>query len=189
MKILVIQSATIQHIPAIVTLDRLCFGGLWTEEGYRREINSPNSDLLLLGVGEEESKGFPKQQQIIGLGCMWSIVEEAHITLLGIHPDYRRSGLGKLLLIQLFQQAVTRKLERVTLEVRAANQEAISLYESLGFRIAGRRKKYYPKTGEDALILWRRGLDQPEFVRDLACWQQQNGTRLKDRYCLIDDCY
>ncbi len=188
-KILVIQSATIQHIPAIVTLDRLCFGKLWTEEGYRREIDSPNSELLLMAVadlvGERINTTTQENSKIIGLGCMWSIVEEAHITLLGIHPDYQQQGLGKLLLVKLLQRALIRQLQRATLEVRLSNQPAIALYETFGFRHAGRRKRYYP-TGEDALILWRSGLDKPEFRKDLAEWEHSIGDRLSKNNWSID---
>jgi ribosomal-protein-alanine N-acetyltransferase len=125
-----------------------------------------------------------KGNQIVGIACFWAIVEEAHITLLGIIPEYQRQGLGQLLLYVLLQQAVERKLERATLEVRASNQAAINLYEKFGFRIAGRRKKYYPQTGEDALILWRGGLSQPEFQTDLVNWEEKISNRLATDYII-----
>jgi [ribosomal protein S18]-alanine N-acetyltransferase len=181
-KILVIRSATIQHIPAIVTLDRLCFGELWTADGYAREINSSNSDLFILtvvDVAEATDRISQKRAKVIGIGCMWSILEEAHITLLGIHPDYQRQGLGKFLLVKLLQTAVNRQLTRATLEVRTSNESAIALYEALGFRHAGIRRKYYAKTGEDALILWRSGLNYPKFAQKLNEWERESRERLK----------
>ena len=156
------RQAIADDLDAIVALDKLCLGGIWSADGYLREIDSPNSTLLLIQEDQE--------QTLIGLGCLWSIVEEAHITLLGIHPEYRRRGLGKLLLFLLLEDAVSRKLERATLEVKATNIIAISLYQKYGFREAGRRKNYYP-TGEDALILWLNGLDKPEFSQQLQMWQ------------------
>lgn len=188
MKILVIRSATIQHIPAIVTLDRLCFGGLWTADGYAREINSPNSDLFILtvvDVAEATDRISKKRAKVIGIGCMWSILEEAHITLLGIHPDYQRQGLGKLLLVKLLQTAVNRQLTRATLEVRTSNEPAIALYEALGFNHVGIRRKYYAKTGEDALILWRSGLALPKFAKKLSEWERDSRERLRLNHWLI----
>lgn len=188
MKILVIRSATIQHIPAIVTLDRLCFGGLWTADGYAREINSPNSDLFILtvvDVAEATDRISKKRAKVIGIGCMWSILEEAHITLLGIHPDYQRQGLGKLLLVKLLQTAVNRQLTRATLEVRTSNEPAIALYEALGFHHVGIRRKYYAKTGEDALILWRSGLALPKFAKKLSEWERDSRERLRLNHWLI----
>ncbi|WP_215609107.1 ribosomal protein S18-alanine N-acetyltransferase [Leptothoe spongobia] len=143
-------------LPAVLELDRLCLGGLWTEAGYRREIDSPNSDLLVLLA----------DQDIIGLGCLWAILDEAHITTLAIHPDYHRQRLGQFLLIQLLYLAGKRTLTHATLEVRASNQRALSLYQKFDFRTAGRRKRYY-KDDEDALILWRSQLQTPEFLQSL----------------------
>ena len=171
MKLLQIRPAIAEKIPEILALDRLCFNGIWSEDGYRREINSDKSSLLTLSIEDHA------ELKIIGIGCLWSILEEAHITLLGIHPNYHRQSLGSLLLYTLLKDAVNRQLERATLEVVTSNQVAINLYEKFGFKVAGTRKNYYPKTGEDALILWRNGLDKPEFKREL----QDRGNKIRDR--------
>ncbi len=156
------QLLTEALLPAVLTLDQVCLGGLWTEAGYRREIESPNSDLLVLLA----------DNQVIGLGCVWAILEEAHITTLAIHPDYHRQYLGQFLLIQLLQLARHRGLTHATLEVRAANQGALHLYQKLGFQTAGRRKRYY-KDGEDALILWRNQLQTAEYQQLLVQLQRE----------------
>lgn len=153
-----------------VALDQLCFGGLWTLEGYQREIANPNSTLLILTIPNAESFD---QEQIIGLGCYWAILEEAHITMLAVHPDFQGQGLGKLLIYHLLESAYQRQLERATLEVKATNEVALGLYTKFGFKIAGRRKGYYQDTGEDALILWRNDLAKPEFPEKLAQWQRE----------------
>jgi ribosomal-protein-alanine N-acetyltransferase len=183
-KLLAIKPPTPKELEEIVELDRICFGKLWTKEGYQRELASPNSLLLSLSLLKQEIKleseiaKYPEpspnlQFQIIGIACFWSIIEEAHITLLGIHPDYRGQGLGQLLLYILLERAVVRKLERATLEVKASNQAALGLYEKFGFQVAGRRKAYYSLTGEDALIMWRGGLAKVDFKADLASWSNQ----------------
>jgi ribosomal-protein-alanine N-acetyltransferase len=144
-----------QHLDQVVNLDKICLGGIWTKEGYQRELESPNSELLGLFIEEEI---------LIGFGCFWAILEEAHLTILMIHPDYQGQGLGKFLLFSLLKLAVNRNLERATLEVNANNKKALTLYQKFGFKIAGTRKGYYQKTGEDALILWRNDLQQPDFL-------------------------
>ncbi|MGD1857765.1 MAG: ribosomal protein S18-alanine N-acetyltransferase [Leptolyngbyaceae cyanobacterium] len=151
------QLLTEELLPAVLQLDQVCLGGLWTADGYRREIDSPNSDLLVLAA----------EQRIIGLGCLWAIVEEAHITTLAIHPDYHRQRLGQLLLTQLLQSARQRALTRATLEVRASNQRALNLYQKFGFKTAGRRKRYY-QNDEDALILWCSQLQTSAYTEGLA---------------------
>ena len=159
-----------EQLEQIVELDRLCLGGLWTLEGYQRELASPNSTLIGLSA--------PLPDKLLAYGCFWAILEEAHITILAVHPDCQGRGLGQLLLGALLRDACQRQLERATLEVRASNQIALSLYQKFGFKIAGRRKGYYQQTGEDALILWQGDLAKPEFVENLTLWQQQVRDRL-----------
>jgi predicted house-cleaning NTP pyrophosphatase (Maf/HAM1 superfamily) len=50
------------------------------------------------------------------------------------------------------------------------------LYKKFGFKLAGKRKKYYQKTGEDALIFWRNDLAKPSFLEDLNDWQGRCGS-------------
>jgi len=142
-----------EHLSAVVALDRLCFGQLWSLDAYQRELDSPKSELLGLSMGE----------QLIGLGCYWAIVEEAHLTILAIHPQYQNQGLGKFLLCALLDSARQRGLERATLEVKASNHRALRLYQKFGFVTAGRRRNYYQETGEDALVLWLKGLQSHQF--------------------------
>ncbi|MDB9520083.1 ribosomal protein S18-alanine N-acetyltransferase [Roseofilum reptotaenium CS-1145] len=159
----VLHAIAPEHLDAVLTLDRLCFGQLWSLDAYQRELESPNSELLGLSLGEE----------LVGLGCYWAIVEEAHLTILAIHPQYQNQGLGQFLLCALLESARQRGLERATLEVKASNQRALGLYQKLGFLTAGRRRNYYQETGEDALVLWLNGLQSTQFPEQLSQWQQQ----------------
>lgn len=160
-----LKPITTGMLSAVVELDQLCFGGLWTLEGYEREIDSPNADLLGLSL-------LVVPPLLIGIGCLWAIVDEAHITILAVHPRYQSQGFGQFIIIELLACAYRRGLERASLEVRTSNKSAIALYQKFGFKTAGIRKRYYSDTGEDALILWRGGLQEPEFVQNLKTWQQ-----------------
>lgn len=178
MPLLHCQPLTLPYLDQVLALDRACLGGLWTADGYRRELESPNSDLLIVLA----SPGTPLSQtpspQVIGLGCLWAILEEAHITLLAVDPRFQGQGVGQWLLLQLMTASHRRGLERATLEVRASNQRAIYLYEKLGFKTAGRRRRYYAD-GEDALILWRSGLNYDSFPKLLQDHCQQLQPRLQ----------
>ncbi|MGB3201874.1 MAG: GNAT family N-acetyltransferase [Nodosilinea sp.] len=108
---------------------------------------------------------------LLGLGCYWAILDEAHITVLAIDPRYQRRGLGQWLLVNLLIDACAYgsmapadhlALTRATLEVRPSNSRALALYEAFGFETLGRRRRYYAD-GEDALILWQNSLKTPEF--------------------------
>ncbi|XZO04033.1 MAG: ribosomal protein S18-alanine N-acetyltransferase [Microcoleus sp.] len=217
MRFLEIKPLTPEHLPDAVELDRLCFGGIWAIEGYRRELESPNSDLLGLWTWDGAGTGTPPLQiragtgtpplqiragtgtpplqnragtgtpplqvppTLIGIGCLWAILEEAHIIMLAIHPQFQRQGLGQALLLALLKSAHDRQLERSTLEVRESNLAAVSLYKKFGFKEAGRRKRYYEDTGEDALVMWRSGLEKPEFQQYLAVEKVQMCDRLNQK--------
>lgn len=188
------------RIPDVLILDQLCLGGLWDNAGYSREIDSPNSDLLVLEpvknqatsnltsdikvveaayASKKLSTELSPIAPLIGIGCCWAIVDEAHITLLAIHPTYRRQGLAKAILLELLRCARLRGLQWATLEVRVSNQGAIALYQSLGFQSVGERRKYYQDNGESALILWKKGLQTDTFCAELATWQAQNRLTLQ----------
>jgi [ribosomal protein S18]-alanine N-acetyltransferase len=160
---LVLVEVTKELLPQIHTIDRTCLGGLWSLEAYEREVCSPNSYLVGL---------MSSDNVILGFGCLWSILEEAHITILAVRPEYQRQGLGSYLVWGLLKAAHDRKLEWATLEVRASNLAAIALYQKFGFTEIGRRRNYYQVTGEDALILWCKGTHTTEFQASLQIWEQ-----------------
>jgi len=170
-RVLLLSSLTPDLLTAALELDRLSLGNLWTADGYLREIASPNSDLPILQDCEDTDS-------ILALGCGWAILEECHITIVAVHPTVQRQGLGQAMLLALLEAAYTRGLERATLEVRVTNEAAIALYQKFGFREAGRRKRYYQDTGEDALVLWRSGIHHPEFPQVLQQWRAEVRERL-----------
>ncbi|NMG57099.1 ribosomal-protein-alanine N-acetyltransferase [Geitlerinema sp. P-1104] len=167
---LVLHPLTSHQLEPILHLDHLCFGGLWTQEGYQRELASPNS--ILLGIQDADIA-----DRLLALGCLWAILDEAHLTILAVHPDHRRQGIGQLMLWGLLRAARQSQLSRATLEVNANNQAARSLYEQFGFREAGRRRGYY-SNGDDALILWLSGLQNGNFLQKLEEWDRQIQHRI-----------
>ncbi len=146
----------------IQAIDQAGLGNFWSLSAYEREMTSPHS--VLLGA-------IADSKFLLGFGCLWRVAEEAHLTVLVVHPDYQGQGLGKYLLWGLLQEGVNRKAEWAVLEVRESNYRALHLYSYFGFVEVGKRKNYYQDTGESALIMWRKGLLQPEFARQLLSWQ------------------
>jgi len=182
LKRLTLQPLTDALLSEALNLDQQCFGGLWTDAGYRREMASPNSELLIFLAASEASEA----PNVVALGCYWAILEEAHITIVAVDPAHRRGGLGQAMVWVLLNSAHRRGLERATLEVRVSNESAIALYSKFGFQIAGQRKRYYQDNGEDALILWRGGLPKPEYQHELANQWEQTRDRLIAKNWHID---
>lgn len=147
-----------EHLDALAQLESLCLGA-WTRGGLEVELRRSPRDLAnpdlpssyVIGAWSDSSP-----PALVGFAALWAIGAEAHIITLGVHPSYRRQGIGHLSIERLLQIAVEQQLEWATLEVRASNYGAIALYDGLGFKSVGRRKRYYSNPEEDGLILWKR---------------------------------
>jgi len=92
-------------------------------------------------------------ESIVGFAGLWTMLDEAHITAIAVRKDYHRLGIGEGLLISIIEFANRLNANIVTLEVRASNLVAQSLYTKYGFRIVGRRPRYYSDNGEDAILM------------------------------------
>lgn len=95
-------------------------------------------------------------QGVVAYGGMMVAVDEGQITNIAVHPGCRRKGYGQAVLTALIRYAKSAHLASVTLEVRPSNQAALALYRHSGFSEVGRRKNFYTKPTEDALILTLR---------------------------------
>lgn len=91
--------------------------------------------------------------RIIGYVLFWLLPDEIDIHNIAVHREFRRRGLGRLLMAQVIARAQRRLSIRVTLEVRVSNSSARRLYESMGFVATGLRRGYYSDNGEDALAM------------------------------------
>jgi len=97
------------------------------------------------------------KDKIVAHGVMSVAIGECHLLTLCVHPDFQRKGYGRKLFVMLLERAVKLDASVCFLEVRSSNNEALTLYQSLGFTQIGERKGYYPaiEGREDALILSR----------------------------------
>ena len=131
------------HVAAVAKLEAACFADPWSENSVAPELKNPLS-LWLVAVEEDTVVGYVGSQTVMGETDMMNVA---------VHPNCRRRGIAKGLL-----EALTRTLKKLgsrslTLEVRASNEPAITLYTEFGFLEAGRRRNYYRNPKEDALIL------------------------------------
>lgn len=91
-----------------------------------------------------------------------ALAGEAEILTLAVHPDQRRRGLGRDLVIAAIARALDEAIEALFLEVAVDNPAAMGLYLSCGFRQVGRRKGYYRRADGQAIdaLVMRRDLGQ-----------------------------
>lgn len=100
---------------------------------------------------------------VLGFAGIWMAVEEAHLVTIAVRPDYRRRGLGELLLIGALDLAVGLRASTVFLETRVSNVAAKRMYDKYGFVLSRIRKAYYSDNGEDALEMAVEGIDKPQY--------------------------
>ncbi len=136
---------TKRHTKSVWRIENLCFPHPWSLDSFRMEVTENQCARYFVAR---------LNKRVIGYGGMWLIVDEAHITNIAVHPDYRGMGVGEKILLALMEKAYSLNIESMTLEVRKSNYIAINLYKKLGFKEAGLRRKYYPDNGEDAIIMW-----------------------------------
>ena len=146
-----IQPMGVQDIPFIEVLEQACFSAPWSGDVYRHEL--ARNQLGSYWVLRPDSAAADGAPPILAYGGFWSMGPEAHIVTIATHPDYRRQGLGRLLLQVLIERAHAAGASEITLEVRAGNREAQALYETMGFTCVGIRKRYYRDNHEDALLM------------------------------------
>src|SRR5689334_3843195 len=80
----------------------------------------------------EGSEG--EQRGIVGYAGLWLMTDEAHVTTIAVHPDFRGKYVGELLLISLIDRSILIGARWVTLEVRVTNYVAQSLYRKYTFK-------------------------------------------------------
>ncbi|MBA3725971.1 MAG: ribosomal protein S18-alanine N-acetyltransferase [Armatimonadetes bacterium] len=136
------------HMAAVMELERICNPAPWSESSFQAELSNHQATYLVA----------THNTTLVGFAGYWSIIDEAHVTNIAVHPNHRRNGVGRLLMERILEAAKTTDHTCSTLEVRAGNVAAITLYEKLGFVRCGLRKGYYPKDKEDAVVMWLYGL-------------------------------
>jgi len=96
------------------------------------------------------------QGEILAFAICQQVLDEATLFNIAVHPKAQGKGIGKQLLSGLIEQLRCRDVLTLWLEVRASNQGAIQLYQSLGFNEVTVRKRYYPTPDggrEDAIVM------------------------------------
>lgn len=131
------------HVAEIAEMEKLCFSDPWSINSITAELNNPLS-LWIVALDGDKLVGYVGSQSVMGWSDMMN---------LAVLPNYRRRGIGEMLVAELIAKLRDEENTCLTLEVRTSNSSAIALYEKMGFVQVGRRPNYYHNPKEDALIL------------------------------------
>jgi len=182
----IIRRMQYEDIPQVAQIDREAFPGEWvfrSQAAYKQDLDNPSIRYIVAcrdkHATESGGQVMPRpswfkrvfsyerrlntREYIVGFSGFWMMVGEAHIIAIGVRNGYRKLGIGEGLLIATIELAQTMNANIVTLEVRASNMVAQELYEKYGFRVTGRRLRYYSSDGEDAIIMSTDGITSLPF--------------------------
>ncbi len=163
-------------IPAVMAIERCSFPSPWPESAYRYELRF-GANVLFCVLQLRQEPDVPtwsawlrgalsrrRQVAVVGYAGLRFRSESAHVSTIAVHPDWRRQGLGTWLLLTMIEQAISRGMRRVTLEVRPSNKIAQQLYARVGFVRTSVRHAYY-RDGEDAWLMALGPLNEGDIGR------------------------
>jgi [ribosomal protein S18]-alanine N-acetyltransferase len=140
-----IRKLQLTDIDAIEAIEKRAYRTPWSRSMFASELAKPTS----ICIGAFEGR------QLVGYIVNSRYVDAWHVMNVAVDPDYQRRGIATQLLERLFELTADDDRRGYTLEVRTSNDDAIRLYEKLGFEPRGVRRGYYTDNREDALIMWR----------------------------------
>jgi [ribosomal protein S18]-alanine N-acetyltransferase len=144
-----VRRLTLSDLDDVERIERESYPTPWSRSMFAGELAKPSSASL--GANDVDAPGAP----LVGYLIISRYVDAWHVMNIAVTAAYRRHGVAKRLLEELFVRTENDPRRGYTLEVRISNSAAISLYESLGFYATGVRRGYYTDNREDALIMWK----------------------------------
>jgi len=140
----VIRDAIPDDAQDIAEIEKACFSMPWSLHTVLTQMPDDTHSLTVACDSEGKTVGY--------VGFMY-VVDEGYISNVAVRPEQRRQGIADRLIAEAVDSAKRKDLSFLTLEVRESNEPAISLYRKHGFGEVGRRKNYYQKPNEDAILM------------------------------------
>ena len=142
-----LRKLQLSDLDAIEKIERASYPTPWSRSMFASEL-AKQSSLSIAAVDDADGK-------LVGYLVLSRYVDAWHVMNVAVDPEHRGRGVATMLLERLFDVTADDARRGYTLEVRVSNEQAISLYERLGFRSRGLRRGYYTDNREDALIMWK----------------------------------
>src|SRR4051812_39266390 len=142
--VVTIEPALHGDLNFIAALEKAAFSDPWSRASFESVIDEPAAYIAVARAATEV---------ILGYVVAWFAADEGEIANLAVREPTRRQGVGASLLDAALGEGRRRRAKNMYLEVRDSNEAARRLYASRGFEELGRRRGYYKRPVEDAIVL------------------------------------
>jgi len=140
----IVRPVCTDDISQILEIENNTFSSPFSQSALEAQLNPENHIFLCAADQSGRVAGY--------VGMMY-VLDEGYINNVAVRPEYRKQGIGFALITGLINECAQKGLSFASLEVRESNYPAIALYSKCSFELAGKRKNYYTKPKEDALIM------------------------------------
>ena len=141
-----VRIAKSSDLDDIYDLDVQTFAMPWSKEALSYDILENDNAFVIVAEYEGEFAGYAD---------IWTVLDEADLNSIAVRVDFRRKGIGDVIMLAMTEMLSANGVATINLEVRVSNMPAIKLYKKYGFNECGVRPGYYLDNGEDALIMKR----------------------------------
>ncbi len=178
-------------VPQVMEIERQAFSLPWSDYTYRHELlENRNAHYFVSRRLEDWAAGKPRswwvrlfkpeeKAPIVGYGGFWIVLDEAHISTIASDEKWRGRGIGELMLLAMIERSIELGAYEITLEVRASNTVAQTLYRKYGFDVVGQRPHYYRDNDEDADLMTVYKVNEPEYHAKLKALRAALEDRLQ----------
>ena len=143
----------------VLRIERSSFTVPWTPSTFVSLLRRPDAHLFVAeaelpgrGDGDGTRGG---RLALVGYAAVWVVLDQAELGDLAVDDPWRRRGIAQQLVDAVLVRVRELGVRELFLEVRVSNSGARRLYERNGFQEVARRKHYYSRPREDALVLRR----------------------------------
>lgn len=147
-----IRRMTEDDLKQIMVIEEENFSVPWSEKSFREMLLRPEA-VFLVAERPSEDTG---EKKILGYAGAVMAMDSGDITNIAVLGHYKQKGIASVLLDHLIHETIAAGVKNLFLEVREHNIPALRLYQKAGFVESGRRRGYYDKPKEDALIMVRK---------------------------------
>ncbi len=186
-----LRDMTPDDIRAVRRIESLAYEDAWPARTFEEELANAFAyyRVAVEQLAEPSSALAAIRRRIAGpherivgfMGC-WYMVDQIHLVTIAVDPVEQGRGIGRRLLLDLFDLAQVAELYMGVLEARVSNTRARRLYEEFGFRLKGTLHQYYKDNNEDAHVMLTGNLADPEAIERLARLRREHARRFGARF-------